>query len=45
MHTEPRTAMLVSVDGREAHVRARMEGGHADYRISREAFVRATLIQ
>jgi hypothetical protein len=45
MHTEPRTATLVSVDGREAHVRARMEGGHADYRISREAFVRALLIQ
>ena len=45
MHTEPRTAILVSVNGHEAQVRARMEGGHADYRISREAFVRATLIQ
>ncbi|BCT91396.1 hypothetical protein LYSHEL_04200 [Lysobacter helvus] len=45
MHAEPRTATLVSVDGREAHVRARMEGGHADYRISREAFERALLIQ
>jgi hypothetical protein len=44
MHAEPRTAMLISADGREAHVRARMEGGHADYRISREAFLRALLI-
>ena len=45
MHQEPRTAMLISVDGREAHVRANMPGGHADYRVSREAFVRAILIQ
>ena len=45
MHAEPRTAMLVSADGREARVRARMEGGHADYRISRDSFVRALLIQ
>jgi hypothetical protein len=45
MHAEPRTAMLVSADGKEARVRARMEGGHADYRISRESFVRALLIQ
>ena len=45
MHNEPRTAMLISVDANEAHVRARMPGGHADYRISREAFLRATLIQ
>ena len=26
-------------------VRARMEGGHADYRISRDSFVRALLVQ
>ncbi|NUS60065.1 MAG: hypothetical protein HOQ01_03875 [Lysobacter sp.] len=45
MHNEPRTAMLMSVNGNEAHVRARMPGGHADYRVSREAFVRAVLIQ
>jgi hypothetical protein len=45
MHNEPRTAMLMSVNGSEAHVRARMPGGHADYRVSREAFVRAILIQ
>jgi hypothetical protein len=45
MHAEPRTAMLVSADGREARVRARMDGGHADYRISRESFLRALLIQ
>jgi hypothetical protein len=45
MHNEPRTAMLMSVNGKEAHVRARMPGGHADYRVQREAFVRAILIQ
>ncbi|KGQ19594.1 hypothetical protein LF41_2532 [Lysobacter dokdonensis DS-58] len=45
MHNAPRTATLISVDANEAHVRARMPGGHADYRISREAFLRATLIQ
>lgn len=45
MHNAPRTALLVSVDANEAHVRARMPGGSADYRISREAFLRATLIQ
>ncbi|MCC8362242.1 hypothetical protein LK996_04035 [Lysobacter sp. A6] len=45
MHNEPRTAMLMSVNGNEAHVRARMPGGHADYRVSKEAFVRAILIQ
>jgi len=26
-------------------VRAPMQGGHADFRISRDAFVKATLIQ
>ena len=45
MHNAPRTALLISVDANEAHVRARMPGGSADYRISREAFLRATLIQ
>ena len=45
MHAEPRTAVLVSANGNEARVRARMEGGHADYRISRESFVRALLVQ
>lgn len=45
MHNAPRTALLMSVDGKEAHVRARMPGGFADYRITREAFLRATLIQ
>ena len=45
MHAEPRTATLVSANGNEARVRARMEGGHADYRISRDSFVRALLVQ
>ncbi|UHQ18196.1 hypothetical protein LVB87_08110 [Lysobacter sp. KIS68-7] len=45
MHGPPRTATLLSVDGGVALVRAPMEGGHADFRISREAFVKATLIQ
>ena len=40
MHAEPRTATLVSANAKEVHVSARMPGGHADYRISREAFVR-----
>jgi len=45
MHGPPRTATLLSADGGIAMVRAPMEGGHADFRISREAFVKATLIQ
>lgn len=45
MHAPPRTAMLLSADGASAKVRAPMQGGHADFRISREAFVKATLIQ
>jgi len=45
MHGPPRTATLLSADGGVALVRAPMEGGHADFRISREAFVKATLIQ
>ena len=44
MHNEPRTAMLLSANGGEAHVRANVNGGHAEYRIKREAFIRATLI-
>ena len=34
MHNEPRTAILMSVNRTEAHVRANMPGGHADYRVS-----------
>jgi len=45
MHAPPRTATLLSVAGNTAQVRAPMQGGHADFRISREAFVKATLIQ
>lgn len=45
MHNEPRTAMLLAANGGEAHVRASVGGGHAEYRIKREAFLRATLIQ
>ena len=45
MHAPPRTATLLSVAGNSAQVRAPMQGGHADFRISREAFVKATLIQ
>ena len=44
-HNEPRTATLLSANAGEAHVRARVGGGHAEYRIKREAFIRATLIQ
>jgi hypothetical protein len=44
MHNEPRTAMLMTISANEVLVRARMPGGHADYRISRESFVRAMLI-
>ena len=45
MHNEPRTAMLLSASGGEARVRANVGGGHAEYSIKREAFIRATLIQ
>lgn len=45
MHAPPRTATLLSVSGNSAQVRAPMQGGHADFRISREAFVKATLIR
>ncbi len=45
MHNEPRTATLLAANGSEAHVRANVGGGHAEYRIKREAFIRATLIQ
>lgn len=45
MHNEPRTAVLLGADGGEAHVRASVGGGHAEYRIKREAFLRAMLIQ
>lgn len=45
MHNEPRTATLLAANGGEAHVRARVAGGQAEYRIKREAFIRATLIQ
>ena len=45
MHAPPRTATLLSVAGNTAQVRAPMQGGHADFRISRDAFVKATLIQ
>lgn len=45
MHNEPRTAVLLAANANEAHVRANVGGGHAEYRIKREAFIRATLIQ
>lgn len=45
MHNEPRTAMLLGANGGEAHVRASVGGGHAEYRIKREAFIRALLVQ
>jgi hypothetical protein len=45
MHNEPRTAVLMAANGGEAQVRASVGGGHAEYRIKREAFISATLIQ
>jgi hypothetical protein len=45
MHNEPRTAVLMAANGGEAQVRASVGGGHAEYRIKREAFISATLIR
>lgn len=44
-HNAPRQVLVLGLDGRQLRVRARLGGGHADYRIDREAFLRATLIQ
>jgi hypothetical protein len=45
MHNEPRTAVLMAANAGEAQVRASVGGGHAEYRIKREAFISATLIR
>jgi hypothetical protein len=44
-HNPPRTMTLLSADAKELSVRARLGGGHANYRIGRSAFLRATLVQ
>jgi len=44
-HNAPRQVLVLGQEGRQLRVRARLGGGHADYRIDREAFLRATLVQ
>ena len=44
-HNPPRTMTLLDANGGELSVRAILGGGHANYRIGKSAFLRATLIQ
>jgi len=44
-HNPPRQMTLVDANVRELNVRARLGGGHASYRIGRDAFLRATLVE
>ncbi len=44
-HNAPRHVMVLGMDRGQLQVRARLGGGHADYRITREAFLRARLVQ
>ena len=44
-HNPPRTMTLLDANGSELSVRAKLGGGHANYRIGKSAFLRATLIQ
>ena len=44
-HNPPRTMTLLDASGSELSVRAILGGGHANYRIGKSAFLRATLIQ
>ena len=44
-HNPPRQMTLVDANARELNVSAYLGGGHANYRIGKGAFIRATLIQ
>lgn len=44
-HNPPRTITLLDANARELSVKASLGGGHANYRIGRSAFLRATLVQ
>ena len=44
-HNPPRTMTLLDANTSELSVRAKLGGGHANYRIGKSAFLRATLIQ
>jgi hypothetical protein len=44
-HNPPRTMTLLDANGSELSVRAKLGGGHANYRIGKSAFLRATLLQ
>ena len=44
-HNAPRHVMVLGMDRGQLHVRARLGGGHADYRITRDAYLRARLVQ
>ena len=44
-HNAPRQVMVLGMDRGQLKVRARLGGGHADYRITRDAFLRARLLQ
>ena len=44
-HNPPRQMTLMDANGRELNVRVRMGGGQANYRIGKDAFLRATLIE
>lgn len=45
MHNEPSTVNLLEADAAAIRVKARLGGGHAEYTIQREGFLRASLIQ
>lgn len=45
MHNPPRTVELLSSEGGVLRVKARLGGGHAEYTVNREGFLRATLIR
>lgn len=44
-HNAPRQVIVLGMDRGQLLVRARLGGGHADYRITRDAFLRARLVQ
>ena len=45
VHNEPSTVNLLDAEGAAIRVMARLGGGHAEYTIQREGFLRASLIQ
>jgi hypothetical protein len=44
-HNPPRTMLLLDANAGELSVKATLGGGHANYRIGKSAFLRATLVQ